>query len=92
MTKHKKAEWYGKWYELPNGSYIDKNGSVCYVENGRRHRDDGPAVEWSTDYEWWWYLSSRNCASEWYINGAEYYTEEAYWEAIKVWKMNEAMK
>ncbi len=41
---HVKAEWYGNERSLPNGSYIESNGDICYIRNGRLHRDDGPAI------------------------------------------------
>ncbi len=146
MTKHVKAEWYGSYYNLPNGSYIDKDGNVCYVENGKKHREDGPAIECANGYKAWyingkrhredgpaieyyngdkrWYRNGElhredgpaveldGGTKEWWINGKrhredgpaiehgkvwfvdnnEYITEEAYLEALKVWKMNEVMK
>ncbi len=127
VKKHKKAEWCddSDVRDLPDGSYINSHDCVCYVKNGRfhreggpaiedadgskdwfingkRHREDGPAVEWDDGTKWWckngklhredgpameYYDGYRS----WYING-EHYTETAYEEALKVWKMNEAIK
>ncbi len=79
MTEHIKAEWYGNEHNLPGGSYINKYGSVGHIKSGKLHREDGPAIGWS------------NGNKEWWING-ERHTEEAYEEALKIWKINEAMK
>ena len=33
---------------------IDSNGNKCWWLNGKRHREDGPAVEWANgDTSWW---------------------------------------
>jgi hypothetical protein len=36
--------------------YVDTNGTKYWYLNGERHREDGPAIEWS-DGEKWWYLN-----------------------------------
>ncbi len=161
MTEHAKAEWYNNEHNLPDGSYIDKKGSVGYIKNGKLHRDDGPAVElfdggkewykngrlhkddgpsvewadgtklWHTNgklhrgdgpaieysdgREEWWYKNGKKHREDgpaikstagirrksrsslpifqiWYLDDEEYETEEFYLEALKIWKMNEAMK
>ncbi len=76
MTRHKKAEWAMDEHKLPDGSCIDHYGNVGYVENKKRHRVDGPAVEWD------------NGTKEWYVDDKEYRTKEEYEEALKTWKMN----
>ena len=55
--------------------------------NGKRHREDGPAIEWS-DGDKEWYLNgkrhredgpaieSSNGDKEWYLNGEELSEEE----------------
>ncbi len=35
MTERIKAEWYGNEHRLPDGSYIDKDGDVCHIKNGK---------------------------------------------------------
>ncbi len=126
MTEHEKAEWFWNEHMLPDGSYINKDGDVCYVKNGKFHREDGPTVElangerrWYIDnelhredgpaIEWAnggksWYVNGKRhrydgpaieCPSgrkEWYINGKKHKTKEDYEEALKIWKMNEAMR
>ncbi len=103
MTKHVKARWRAYMHDLSDGSYIDGFGDVGYVKNGKLHRDDGPAIEWSCGTKSW-FINGKchrddgpaqeyaNGAKEWFINYKKYYTEEAYWEAIKIWKMNKAME
>ena len=56
------------------------NGSKCWYLNGKRHREDGPAVEWS-DGDKHWYLNDKlhredgpavECANgdkSWWLNG-----------------------
>jgi len=34
--------------------YVDRNGTKRWLLNGRRHREDGPAIEmWDGRKEWW---------------------------------------
>ncbi len=125
MTKYKKARWFRNEHNLLDGSYIDSDDDVCYIKNGKMHRDDGPAVEYADGTKRWykngkrhredgpaveyadgdkfWYKNGKrhredgpavewaNGDKSWYINGEEY-SEKAYEEALKIWKMNEAMK
>jgi hypothetical protein len=47
---------------------IDSNGTKCwYNAKDQRHREDGPAIEWSNGYK------------SWYINGQQ--LTEAEWRA-----------
>ncbi len=103
MTKHVKARWFRNERNLPDGSYIDSDNDVCYIKNGKIHREDGPAIE-HADGTKRWYINGKQHREdgpsvEW-INGDKYWcvnnkfcgTEVAYEEALKIWKMNEAMK
>ncbi len=103
MTEHKKVEWRGNAHNLPDGSYTDKEGDVCYIKDGKRHREDGPAITLASGYKFWYkdgeYHREGGPAVEWafgvkfwYINGKKHKTKEDYEEALKIWKMNEAMK
>ncbi len=122
MTKHIKAEWYMNEHNLPDGSYINRSGSVGYIKNGKRHRDDGPAIECANGDKWWyksgelhredgpaiehangdkeWWIDGKRHRENgpaienkvWFVNNDGYRTEEAYLEALKIWKMDEAMK
>ncbi len=53
-VEHKKTNWRRKWCNLPDGSYIDSHGDVCYVKDGEFHREDGPARERSNGGKWWY--------------------------------------
>jgi hypothetical protein len=45
---------YEKGYEL----FEHSNGTKEWYLNGKRHREDGPAIEWS-DGSKWWYLNGE---------------------------------
>ncbi len=101
--KHKKAEWHYNEHNLQDGSYVDSRGSVCYIKDGELHREDGPAIEWSSGRKVW-YKNNKvhredgpavewgDCGEEWWINDKRYKTKEEYKEALKIWKMNGVMK
>ncbi len=102
-TKHKKEQWYGRPpHSLPDGSYIDIDGNICYVKDGKWHKEDGPAIEWSSGRKEWYrngkYHREDGPAREWdiyaawYVDGRKHDTKKEYEEALKIWKMNEAMK
>ncbi len=103
MTEHVKARWFRNEDKLPDGSYIDKYGDVCYIKNGLYHREDGPAKEFADGYIAWYIngnlhredgpaIERADGRKEWFINGEEYETKEEYEEALKIWKMNKAME
>ncbi len=126
MTEHIKADWSMNEHNLPDGSYIDSDNDVCYVKNGKIHREDGPAKEWPSGHKEWyingkrhredgpaiewvnggkdWYKNGKrhredgsameyaDGRKEWWVDNKQYKTEGAYLEALKIWKMNEAMK
>ncbi len=54
MTKHKKAEWFCNENKLPDGSYINRTGNVCYIKNGKPHRDGLPAKEFANGDKHWY--------------------------------------
>ncbi len=102
MIKHTKAEWYGNECNLPDGSYISNGGDVCYIKNGKWHREDGPAIEWASGNKFWRVGCVRHredgpaieyCNGErrWYVND-KLCSKESHEEELKIWKMNEAMK
>ena len=43
---------------------VYNNGDKLWCLNGRRHREDGPAVEWADGYK------------SWYLNGTSYTEKE----------------
>ncbi len=82
MIEHMKAEWNGYEHVLPDGSYINSSGSVCYIKNGKKHREDGPAIEWF------------NGNKEWYRNGEFHREDGPAVENVggsKFWYMNDKL-
>ena len=69
------------------------NGNKYWLLNGKRHREDGPAIERS-DGSKFWYLNGechrtdgpaieyRNGTKYWYLND-KYYSEEDFNEKVK---------
>ena len=67
---------------------VHSNGDKHWYLNGQRHREDGPAVEWSNGFKAW-YLNGQlhredgpaveysDGYKSWYLNG-NYYTEKEY--------------
>ena len=64
------------------------NGDKAWYLNGKRHREDGPAVEWTNGDKFWWlngkYHREDGPAAEyadgnksWHLNG-EWVTEEEH--------------
>jgi len=53
--------------------HIDRYGDKYWYLNGKRHRENGPAIEieFADGYKSWWYLNGR-C-----------YTESDYWKEIR---------
>ena len=61
-------------------STVDKNGTVSYRNGlGQLHREDGPAVEWSTGTRFWYRNGKRHRddgpAIEWEAGGQEWFEE-----------------
>jgi hypothetical protein len=64
-----------------------------YISNGKYHREDGPAVEFSDGYKFW-YLHGKlhredgpaidwAASKEFWINGTKFYKEQDYWKEIE---------
>ncbi len=79
------------------------DGDKDWYKNGKCHREDGPAVERADGYTAWYIddklhrkdgpaVKKANNYNEWWIDGKQYKTKIAYGKALKIWKMNEAMK
>lgn len=49
---------------------VDRYGDKLWYLNGKRHRENGPAIEWNIGDKWW------------YLNGKRYY-ESDYWNLVK---------
>ena len=86
---------------------VDVNKSrTLWRLNGKLHREDGPAAEWSDGYKEWWLndklhredgpaIEGADGAKEWYLNGKEYTEEEfnrATKKVIPEYTMEEAIK
>ena len=97
-----------KWLEQVNASrtngesptYIDSDGTKCWIFNGKFHREDGPAVEHADGTKKWWLNGKRHRvdgpavehadgSKAWWLNGKQF-TQEA-WEA-EVSKLNLKVK
>ncbi len=73
---------------MKNGLHTSKDGDKEWWLNGRRHRTDGPAIEWA-DGDKVWFLNGRyhrtdgpaieyaDGDKEWHLNG-KYVTEEEH--------------
>jgi hypothetical protein len=68
--------------KLPNGGdlYEDDDGTKHWYLNGKRHREDSPAVEYTDGSK-----------SSWYLNGYRHRTDGPAWEGVdgsKEWWIN----
>ena len=75
-----------KTYEVK----VYDNGNKSWYLNGKRHREDGPAVEYADGSKYWHLkyklhredgpaIEDANGYKSWYLNGIEY--TEAEWKA-----------
>ena len=72
---------------------VDQCGTKYWFLNGKRHRINGPAIEYANGTKWW-YLNGKYhrlggpaieyaCGyRRWYLNGKKY-SESAYWKEVK---------
>ncbi len=80
MTGHTKAELDNNEHNLQGVSCIEYvSGDKWWYKNGKIYREDGPAIEFSDGRKFWFV-------------GGEWCTKESYEEALKIWKIGEAMK
>jgi len=72
---------------------INETGVKCWYQNGKRHRDDGPAVEHPTGIKVWWVngklhredgpaYEGMNGYQEWWINGRLHRLDGPAYEGI----------
>ena len=72
---------------------VDDRNYFWYL-NGKRHREDGPAIEFAGGTKEWWLNDLRHRengpaieyaggAKAWYLNGIRYHSEEEYWNQLK---------
>ncbi len=105
MIEHVKAEWRNI-HNLSDGSYIDNDGNICHIKNGKKHREDGPAEEYANGSKFWYRNGGLHREDgpaveldggykSWVKNG-EYHREDGpakeYANGDKEWYRNEAMK
>lgn len=79
--------------EIPDdftGLVITPSGTKKYFKDGLLHREDGPAIEWSTGAESWYYEGVRHRADgpafklsedgkrNWWLNGEETSAHEVF--------------
>jgi len=73
---------------------VDDNGDRYWWLNGKRHREDGPAVECANGMRCWYLNGKRhredgpaceyaNSNRYWYLNGVEYGEEEFNKKTLK---------
>lgn len=87
--------------EIKNGLF-EKSGVKEWWLNGKRHREDGPAVEYSNGHKYW-YLNGKlhrddgpaveysNGTKEWYKNGKQHREDGPaieYSNGHKYWYLN----
>ena len=69
------------------------DGNYFWYLNDKRHREDGPAIEFAGGTKEWWLNDLRHRengpaieyaggAKAWYLNGV-IYSEEEYWNQLK---------
>jgi hypothetical protein len=78
---------------MKNGLIIDNWGTKLHYLNGKLHREDGPAVEWSNGSKEWYLngkihkedgpaIEASNGFKYYYLNNIEY-SEQNYWKELK---------
>ena len=60
---------------------VDAYGNKWWYLNGKRHREDGPAVE-KANGDKWWYLNGEEVTEEEVMNPAEEMTMEEICKAL----------
>ena len=81
---------------------VDGNGSKSWYLNGKLHREDGPAIEYSSGFKAWYLNNARhredgpaiedgNGFKEWWLNG-ELHREDGpaveHFNGSKAWYLN----
>jgi hypothetical protein len=81
---------------------VHTNGTKSWYLNGKFHREDGPAIEWSDGTKSWWLNGNRHRedgpaiedssgTKEWYLNGKRHREDGPaveYSEGDKEWWLN----
>ena len=72
---------------------VDEYGITRYYLNGKRHREDGTAIEYASGHREWFLNNQRHRidgtaihyqdgTNMWFINGIQF-TEEEYWQKVQ---------
>jgi hypothetical protein len=56
--------WFGDEPDNFTGIVENPNGHKYWFLNGKRHRVDGPAIEWSDGRSWSWWLNGEYMTEE----------------------------
>ena len=90
-----KEEMFKLVYNNQQVCYCYWDGTKRWFLNGKRHREDGPAIEWANGTKEWWLNSKRhrvdgpaieraNGDKEWYLNGKELSHSEWKEEVVRL--------
>jgi len=93
MAIPKLSDQYRNWYILKGYEIHEYPEMRFWYLNGKRHREDGPAVEFASGAKFWYKnnkyhreggpaVEHSNGDREWYLNG-EWMTEEEHQKAVK---------
>jgi hypothetical protein len=78
---------------MKNGKYISEDGIEEWYQDGKLHREDGPAIRYADGYEEWYLYGQRHrvdgpaviCSDgkeEWWVN---YEKRDNYLDNNKLW-------
>ena len=84
---------------MKDGLTIDNDGTKHWYINGKRHREDGPAIEYSSGTKFWYIndklhrtdgpaIEDSNGYTAWYIND-EMLSQEEYLQVTRKNKLKE---
>ncbi len=99
------TEWYthGLLHRNDGPAVISVNEYTAWYINNELHRDGGPAIEHANGDKLWYHFGAlhrdggpaveyANGDSELWVNDNRYTSKTEYRKALKIWKLNEAMK
>jgi len=69
MKPIKVKYWWVYIVDHPNftGCLIDRDNDKSWYQNGNRHREDGPAIEYANGDKEWWFNHKHYNEQEWII-------------------------
>ena len=101
--KVNKYQEYIRKHRRFTGCLIDKDNDIYWFKNGKFHREDGPAVEW-TDGSKFWYkngllhredgpaIEYTDGDKAWRLNGEHFYTEQDWLITTRKIKLERVLK